>query len=70
VGLIGVGVAALLVSVLLRRGVKPLQAVAVQAGAIDEKTLSARFATNGVPKELEPICKGLNHLMARESRLS
>jgi two-component system sensor histidine kinase QseC len=55
----------LLVTVTLRRGLRPLRALATQAAGIDAETLDHRFATEGLPDELQPIGRRLNDLLAR-----
>ena len=56
---------ALVVPRVLRRELKPLEALAAEAAGIDAATLSARFATEGLPGELAPIGARLNELLAR-----
>ena len=55
----------LVVPRVLRRELKPLQALAAEAAGIDAARLSARFATEGLPGELAPIAARLNELLAR-----
>ncbi len=66
-----------LISVVARRGLRPLRDLADRAGQIDARTLSARFPISDLPRELLPICQRLNDLldrvstsMARERRFS
>jgi len=60
-----VGVIVLVVPVVLRRGLKPLSAVAEQASRIDANSLTERFAVEELPAELKPIAGRLNDLLAR-----
>lgn len=65
VGLLtGIGFAILL-SLALRSGLKPLVGVGEQASRIEADTLSTRFPTKGLPGELRPIAERLNDLMSR-----
>jgi two-component system, OmpR family, heavy metal sensor histidine kinase CusS len=57
--------AALLVRLAIRRGLRPLDAVAGQAAAIDAGSLAKRFPTDGTPEEMLPICGRLNELLER-----
>lgn len=49
----------------LRRGLAPLAQLGEQAAGIDADSLTGRFATDGMPAELQPICARLNDLLAR-----
>ncbi|ATC63322.1 hypothetical protein CMV30_04775 [Nibricoccus aquaticus] len=60
-----VGVILLVVPLVLRRGLKPLSAVAEQASRIDANSLTERFAVEELPAELKPIAGRLNDLLAR-----
>ena len=62
--LVGTGVAAT-VTVAVRKGLRPLDRVAEEAGAIDAKSLQHRFSTEALPSELRPIGAGLNGLLGR-----
>ena len=64
-GLLLLAATALVVPRVLRRELKPLQTLAAEAARIDAATLSARFATEGLPGELAPIAARLNELLAR-----
>ena len=73
-GLLGlsVGCAALLVLVtlwliprVLRRGLRPLDQLGEQAGAIHAGSLATRFHAGTLPAELQPIARRLNDLLAR-----
>jgi signal transduction histidine kinase len=64
-GLLLLAATALVVPRVLRRELKPLQTLAAEAAGIDAATLSARFATEGLPGELAPIAARLNELLAR-----
>ncbi len=68
--LIGTGVIALaatvpLVRASLRRGHAPIADLARQAGGITSASLNARFATEKLPEELQPISARLNDLLER-----
>ncbi len=65
VGSLGALIAAFIVVLALRHGLKPLQDVAGRVSSIDEKSLGWRFATEGMPIEMLPICECLNDLLAR-----
>ena len=60
-----VGATAVLIPVVLRRGLRPLKTVGEQAGRIDAGTLAMRFPTAELPVELQPIAQRLNELVAR-----
>ncbi len=60
-----VGVIVLVVPLVLRRGLRPLSAVAEQASRIDANSLTERFSVEGMPGELKPIAGRLNDLLAR-----
>jgi signal transduction histidine kinase len=64
-GLLLLAATAVVVPRVLRRELKPLQTLAAKAARIDAATLSARFATEGLPGELAPIAARLNELLAR-----
>ena len=69
-GLVFVGVfvlaaTAIVVTLAIRRGLAPLEAVGQQAAAIDASSLQTRFATDALPVELRPIAGRLNDLLAR-----
>lgn len=49
----------------LKRGLQPLDRLAEQAARINADSLTARFPTEGIPVELQPICGRLNDLLAR-----
>jgi two-component system sensor histidine kinase QseC len=68
--LLGVGLFMLLlttalVTVISRRGLAPLEALAGQARNIDANTLHQRFPTANLPRELRSICERLNDLLSR-----
>ena len=48
------------VQVVVRRGLRPLQDVAVRAAQIDVQSLHIRFPIEGLPAESRPICLRLN----------
>lgn len=47
------------------RGLRPLGAVATEIAALDETGLKQRIAESDVPKEINPVVKQLNGLLAR-----
>jgi signal transduction histidine kinase len=47
------------------RGLRPVNALAVQATRIGPETLDYRFDVNALPIELQPICLRLNDLLSR-----
>jgi heavy metal sensor kinase len=49
----------------VRRGLRPLRALADAAAAVDVQSLSYRFPTAEMPREVQPICMRLNDLLAR-----
>ena len=55
----------LVIGVLLRRCLAPLNRVAEQASQIHAGSLGTRFPTNDMPAELDPICHRMNDLLAR-----
>lgn len=66
----GSGILVLLVTVaivpgVLRRGLRPLGALASRAAQIDAHSLDTRFAAAEAPEELQPIAARLNDLLAR-----
>ncbi len=68
--LVGSGAALLLltsvvVPLVLRRGLKPLDDVGERIAHIDAGTLEQRFAVDRMPPELQPIGRKLNDLFAR-----
>jgi signal transduction histidine kinase len=65
VGAVVLAATALIVTMAVRRGLAPLDAVGKQAAAIDASTLQTRFATDAMPAELCPISERLNDLLAR-----
>ncbi|MHB8969164.1 MAG: ATP-binding protein [Pirellulaceae bacterium] len=56
---------ATIVTVIVRRGLRPLDRVASQAASIDESSLAHRFNLDRLPSELQPICLRLNELLQR-----
>jgi signal transduction histidine kinase len=64
-GILLLGITAVVVPQVLRRGFVPLESLAAQAARIDADSLSARFATEALPGELIPISVRLNDLLAR-----
>lgn len=69
-GIVLAGVAMVLVTVwlvsrTLRRELRPLDALADAAAAIEARSLDRRFPTEGLPSELQPIATRLNDLLAR-----
>jgi two-component system, OmpR family, heavy metal sensor histidine kinase CusS len=61
---IGLGTA-LVVTFVLRHGLKPLEQVAQEAAKIDAQSLHVRFSSDGMPSELQPICRRLNDSLER-----
>ncbi len=55
----------ILVSLVLRRGLAPLERLASQAEGIHAGTLGRRFPSENLPAEIEPICTRLNDLLSR-----
>jgi two-component system sensor histidine kinase QseC len=53
------------VSVMVRRGLRPLATLARHAEKIDASSLQLRFPTENIPSELLPIAQRLNDLLAR-----
>ena len=67
-GAVGVATAvatAMLVPLLVGRGLLPLSSLAARAAAIDANALDVRFPTGDMPAELLPIGERLNELLAR-----
>jgi signal transduction histidine kinase len=58
---------ALLVPAVVRRGLRPLDAIADHAGRLDAGSLDRRFPADHVPLELAPITARLNDLLGRLS---
>ena len=67
IGVGGLGLLATLAVVpgFLRRGLLPLQKVALHAAGLEATTLRTRFPTEDMPLELRPICLRLNELLVR-----
>jgi two-component system sensor histidine kinase QseC len=57
--------AAFLIPPILRRLLRPLEAIADRTRAIDAQSLSTRLPVAGLPEELAPIATRLNDLFAR-----
>ena len=55
----------LLIPLVLRKGLSPVQRLAAQAEAIDALSLKTRFPTDRLPVELAPIAHRLNDLLSR-----
>jgi len=53
------------VSLVVRQGLQPLQQVAQEAARINEQSLDIRFSLDGMPSELQPICRQLNDSLER-----
>lgn len=64
-GVATIGVILLAVPLVLRRGLKPLSALAEQTSRIDADSLTERFPVENLPAELKPIAGRLNDLLAR-----
>lgn len=56
---------ALMVPLVLRRGLRPLDVMAEQASRIDARSLQTRFPATKLPRELDAITQRLNDLLAR-----
>lgn len=65
VGLLFVAGTAVMVALVVRRGLRPLAGLAAQAAGIDAGSLQRRFPTATMPAELRPICERLNDLLGR-----
>jgi signal transduction histidine kinase len=65
VGLALAAATAAVVSVIVRRGLRPLSTLSQRAEAIDASSLQLRFPTENIPSELQPIAQRLNDLLAR-----
>jgi len=59
------GTMALAVVLVVRRSLRPVQAVADQAAHIDATSLDKRLPVAGLADELRPICQCINELLAR-----
>lgn len=55
----------LVVTIVVRRGLQPLETLAERAGKIDASSLQLRFPVDHAPAELLPIGQGLNDLLGR-----
>ena len=64
-GILLLGATAWIVPRLLRRELTPLNQLADQTGRIHASSLSIRFPTDSVPRELQPISQRLNDLLSR-----
>lgn len=64
-GVILLGATAVLIPLVLWRGLRPLERLGDKAKRIDAGTLSTRFETAALPAELQPIARRLNELLAR-----
>jgi len=64
-GAIGAGAGALLIGLALKDGMRPLDRLTREVDAIAPGSLSTRFATGGLPRELGPVVERLNDLLAR-----
>jgi signal transduction histidine kinase len=58
----------LLVPAILRHGLQPIKRLRIQAEGIDASSLNDRIPSEGMPRELLPICDCLNSLLARLER--
>lgn len=58
-------VSALLAALMLRQGLRPLQAIARQAALVRPGTLTQRFNADGAPSELGPVIDAFNAMLAR-----
>jgi signal transduction histidine kinase len=64
-GAAGAGAGVLLIGLALRDGMRPLRRLADEVAAIAPRTLSTRFETVGLPRELAPVVDRLNELLER-----
>lgn len=65
VALVAGAATVLLVLWTVRTDLAPLRELARQAGSIDDASLETRFSLSGAPRELDPILRALNGLLAR-----
>jgi signal transduction histidine kinase len=63
----GIGAAActLLIALALRDGLKPLRVLGSEVAQIEPQSLSTRFSTRGLPREIGPVVGLLNQLLDR-----
>jgi two-component system sensor histidine kinase QseC len=64
-GVLLIGATIVLIPLVLRRGLQPLENLADQTARIDAATLGTRFPTPDLPGELQPIASRLNELLSR-----
>lgn len=64
-GLLACVATGLLVSLVIRWGLSPLNRLGIEASRVDSNTLNTRFTSDQMPIELIPICDRLNSLMSR-----
>jgi signal transduction histidine kinase len=64
-GGIGAAACAFLIVLALRDGLKPLRVLGCEVARIDPQSLSTRFSTGGLPREIEPVIGLLNQLLDR-----
>lgn len=64
-GVLAMLATAILVRLILRSGLAPLNRLGIQAATIDIESLTTRFSVESMPRELQPITSRLNDLMAR-----
>jgi signal transduction histidine kinase len=64
-GGIGAAACALLIGLALRDGLKPLRVLGREVARIAPQSLSNRFSTGGLPREIEPVVGLLNQLLDR-----
>ncbi|MCA9256213.1 MAG: sensor histidine kinase N-terminal domain-containing protein [Phycisphaerales bacterium] len=65
VGVMSILAAIAILSVLVRVGLRPANALAREISEIDERRLAARFDLSKIPTELRPITARLNELLSR-----
>jgi two-component system sensor histidine kinase QseC len=65
VGALTLGLTAFVLAAVVRRGLKPVDALAAQIASVRPDDLSARIEPAGVPAELLPVVERLNDLLAR-----
>lgn len=64
-GGIGAVACALLIGLALRDGLKPLRVLGSEVAQIEPQSLSTRFSTGGLPREIGPVVGLLNQLLDR-----
>lgn len=65
VGLAAVGITALVLVLVVRRGLRPMSSLAAQIGSLPPNDLSARIDLDSPPRELAPVVDQMNALLQR-----